>query len=174
MFSKFRDEHQRIAGYARKLVQAPPADKDLNGSCWTSAYAAMRRASAITQGEERRMVLASSAGSLDVLGSNRQQIVSMADFLTIPAGKIVAFVRPRAPGAPPTLSHVAISMGAGTIAGTNNAIVGGPANWGITDLSAIQFDGGQAQIADIGGRVQAYTVYLIPFVPIKQQSCVIM
>lgn len=75
---------------------------------------------------------------------------------------------------PPTLSHVAIAMGAGTIAGTNNAIVGGSANWGITNLNGILFQGGQAQIADIGGRVEAYTMYLIPFVPIKQQQCIIM
>ncbi|MET3722280.1 hypothetical protein [Sphingomonas trueperi] len=169
-----RDEHQRIASYARKLVQAPPADKELNGSCWTAAYAAMRRAGAITREQEQKMVEASSGGSLAVLGSNQLRIASRADFLAISAGKIIAFVRPRAPGTLPKLSHVAISMGAGTIAGTNNAIVGGPYNWGITDLNAILFEDGQAQIADIGGRREAYTVYLITFEPIKHPQCVIM
>ena len=174
MFSKFREEHRRIADYARKLVQAPPVDKELNGSCWTSAYAAMRRAGAITRPEERRLVMASSAGSLDVLGPNPQPITTLAEFLAIPAGKVVAFVRPRGPGAPNTLSHVALSMGAGNIAGTNNTSIGGSPHWSITALNAIVFQGGQAQIADIGGVMQAYSVYLIPFTPVEQQRCIIM
>jgi hypothetical protein len=117
---------------------------------------------------------ASSGSSLDVLGLQPQQISNQQEFLHLPAGKVLAFVKPLYPGQPDRLSHVALTLGRGDIVGSNNNIVAGTGGWRRTSLGNVMFNGATAMIAGALGQVNGFKLYLILFRPITQANCVIM
>jgi hypothetical protein len=173
MISSHWEETKRIAEYAKDSLVSPKYKADLTITCWDAAYLIMQRSGAITNTERLRLMADSKDGSLTVLGNPRYQISSLPQFLSLPAGKVLAFVKPLFPGQPNRVSHVAITLGRGDIIGSNNSCVGGSPAWSKTSLANITFDGTAAKIPNFG-QTTDFTLFLLPYKPIAQASCVIM